>query len=158
MLECATSPQEAVNAAESLIGQWPHAKPPDPKRYSAALAATLASYPRAIVEECCDPRCGLALKREFPPTVAAVVEWCDRRLEFHKAVAGYKGKSLERPAYLPSGPPVEPGLVATMLSKLVEYIRMDPTPAPLDRLHNERRDSLAMTRRSILERGAGSTP
>lgn len=91
ILQCSTSPQQALGEAERLIGQWPHARPPDPKTYSAAIAATLAGYPLGIVQECCDPRKGLARTREFPPTIAAVIEWCDRRLEHHKAVAAYKG-------------------------------------------------------------------
>lgn len=59
----------------------------------ASLAATLAAYPPGIVQECCDPRKGLARTREFPPTVAAIIEWCDLRLAHHKAVAAYQGRA-----------------------------------------------------------------
>src|SRR5262249_24842103 len=58
-------------------------------RNAAALAATLKDYPAGIVRECCDPRSGLAREREFPPTVAAIVEWCDRRLAWRQSVASY---------------------------------------------------------------------
>ncbi len=37
-----------------------------------------------LVQECCDPRTGLARIREFPPTVAAIVEWCDHRMKVHR--------------------------------------------------------------------------
>lgn len=53
------------------------------------MAAVLAGYPLGVVEECCDPRTGLARSREFPPTAAAVVEWCDRRLLYHRQWAQY---------------------------------------------------------------------
>ena len=56
----------------------------------ASLAAALAGYPLGIVEECCDPRTGLARSREFLPTVAAIVEWCDRQLKYHLTIAEWK--------------------------------------------------------------------
>lgn len=90
ILQCATSPREALEAGRKLIGQWPHAKPADPETYAASLAAVLAQYPLGLVQECVDPRAGLARSREFPPTVACVVEWCDNRLAFHQSLAGWK--------------------------------------------------------------------
>lgn len=97
-LQCATSPQAALALAEKLIGCWPHARPPDPKTYSAAVSATLAGYPLKVAQECADPRVGLAREREFPPTVAALVAWCDKRLAFYEAVAKYTGRSVALPA------------------------------------------------------------
>lgn len=57
--------------------------------YAGAITAVLAGYPLGVVEECCDPRSGLARSREFPPTVAAVVEWCDKRMIYHRQWAVY---------------------------------------------------------------------
>ena len=85
-LKYATLPQEAIKAARQLAGSWPHARPPDPDGYAASLAGALSAYPLGVVQECCDPRKGLAQTREFPPTVAAVVEWCDRRVTFHRGM------------------------------------------------------------------------
>jgi hypothetical protein len=79
-----------------LLGAWPHANPPDPQAYAASLAAVLAAYPLGLVQECCDPRTGLARVREFPPTVAALVEWLDKRLQWHQTVAQYKGAGAPR--------------------------------------------------------------
>ncbi len=84
-----TSPQAALRAARQLLGQWPHAKPADPETYAASLGAVLAQYPLGVVQECVDPRVGLAREREFPPTVACLVEWCDKRLKYHTAMASY---------------------------------------------------------------------
>jgi hypothetical protein len=77
---------DALKQAKRLIQSWPHANPPDPGGYAQAIAETLAQYPRGLVEECCDPRTGLARNREFPPTVAAIVEWCDKRLAYHRGM------------------------------------------------------------------------
>jgi hypothetical protein len=88
-LRCETSPREASKAAKELVGLWPHARPPDTDTYAAGIAAVLAGYPRGVVQECCDPRTGLARSREFPPTPAAVVEWCDRRVVHHQRWAAY---------------------------------------------------------------------
>ena len=56
----------------------PHANPPNPGAYSLSIAKTLEKYPLGVAEECCDPQTGLARSREFPPTVACIVEWCER--------------------------------------------------------------------------------
>lgn len=85
-LKLATAPQEAIKAARQLAGSWPHARPPDPDGYAASLAAALTGYPLGVVQECCDPRVGLARSREFPPTVAAIVDWCDRRVTYHRGM------------------------------------------------------------------------
>ena len=73
------SPSAALKLAERLVGQWPHAKPPNMSGWLTALASVLAQYPAPIAGECVDPRVGVARGREFPPTVACVVEWCDER-------------------------------------------------------------------------------
>jgi hypothetical protein len=108
-VQCATSPREALEAGKRLIGQWPHAKPSDPETYAASLAAVLALYPLGLVQECCDPRTGLALVREFPPTVACLVEWLDKRLAWHQAVASHVNRP--RVQY------VEPNMTAGALAK-----------------------------------------
>lgn len=82
-----TTPSAALQAAKQLVAQWPHVGAPHPDTYAAALGAVLAQYPPGVVRECCDPRTGLARTREFPPTVAAIVEWCDRRLKYYQGVA-----------------------------------------------------------------------
>lgn len=81
-----TSPHAALKAAKQLVGSWPHANPPDAQGWAGSLAAALAAYPLGVVQECCDPRTGLAQHREFPPTVACIVEWCDKRLAFHRGM------------------------------------------------------------------------
>ena len=105
VLSRATSPREAVDAAERLIGQWPHAKPPDAKIYAASLAAVLAGYPLGLVQECVDPRRGAARKIKFL-SVNELVDWLDERLEFHQALARHVPR-VALPAPVPKVHPPE---------------------------------------------------
>lgn len=90
-----TSPQEANDAGRKLIKQWPHANPHDPLGYAMAIGAVFGQYPLGLVQECIDPRVGLARTREFPPTVACIVEWCDKRLTYHRGMARYQPPPTE---------------------------------------------------------------
>lgn len=100
ILKWSTSPQQALTLTKRLLGAWPHANPPDPIGYARSIAETLSQYPLGLVEECCDPRTGLAKAREFPPTVASIVEFCDRRLAYHRGMARWADKKAsERPEF-----------------------------------------------------------
>jgi hypothetical protein len=79
-----TSPHDAAKAAKKLVSAWPRLNVPDPVGYAASLGAILEQYPLGVVEQCCDPARGLAREREFPPTVASIVEWCDLRVKRHR--------------------------------------------------------------------------
>lgn len=99
----------------------------------ASLAATLAGYPLGIVQECCDPRKGLARTREFPPTVAAIIEWCDLRLAHHKAVAAYQGRATAPAIPEVVGPPMTPEQKVSfgeMLRATLAKMRMKSKPLP----------------------------
>jgi hypothetical protein len=82
-----TSPQRAAELGKQLVGQWPHTNPPNPGAYSLSVAKTLEKYPLGVAEECCDPQTGLARYREFPPTVASIVDWCERTTRAYVAIA-----------------------------------------------------------------------
>jgi hypothetical protein len=48
-----------------------------------------------VVTEIVEPGIGLAASREFLPTEAAVVEWCEKRVGYHRGaiiLAEYKGE------------------------------------------------------------------
>jgi|HubBroStandDraft_3_1064219.scaffolds.fasta_scaffold142490_1 hypothetical protein len=75
------TPKQAAEQGKRLLGSYPHAKPSDPEGYALAITAVLQQYPLAVVQECCDPRYGLARTREFTPTVACIVEWCDLKIK-----------------------------------------------------------------------------
>lgn len=121
-LKFTTSPQAAIKAAKQLVGCWPHARPADPETYAAALAAVLAQYPAGVVAECCDPRVGLARKREFPPTVACVVEWCDERVEFHRRWSTFVPHQAIVDDYRPVAPEVRER-VGALIKRLADHLR-----------------------------------
>lgn len=126
MIAIQASPADAIKAAKQLIGLWPHAKPEDPEVYIGGLASALAQYPLGLVHECVDPRRGLAREREFPPTVACVVEWCDRRLLFHQTLAAFNGLPARR-----EEPDYSSEHRATMLQRLSKLMHdtFDAKPA-----------------------------
>jgi len=64
-----------------------HTRPDNPAGYLEALAGALSDYPFLLVAECCDPRTGLARRREQPPTVASIIAWCDERLDLYRVLA-----------------------------------------------------------------------
>ena len=52
-----------------------------------AIAATLAEYPKEVIEYITDPRTGLPAKLKWLPTVAEVREACEEHRKFLKARA-----------------------------------------------------------------------
>jgi hypothetical protein len=150
------SNSDALKAAKRLSRQWPHAKPPDPEGWLQAIADTLRRYPPALVEECVESASAFVLAREFPPTCKAVADWCDEQVRLVRSLAAIEDWQLEKRAALPQLPdnPERAAEIQALISGLVQAIRADPTPAPLEQLLAERRDALAMTRKSILARGA----
>ena len=94
-----TTQAEAAKQGKLLIGQWPHANPPNPGAYSLGIVKTLEQYPFGVVEECCDPVIGLARNREFPPTVACIVEWCDKRVAFHRGMIRWDQERAAEPQF-----------------------------------------------------------
>lgn len=87
-----TSQEDAAKLGKQLIGLWPHANPPNPQAYSLGITKTLQKFPLGVAEECCDPTVGLAATREYVPTVAAVTEWCERRVKRHQGAIIHASK------------------------------------------------------------------
>jgi len=146
ILQCATSPREALEAGKKLIGQWPHAKPADPETYAASIGAVLAQYPFGLVRECVDPRVGLAKHREFPPTVACLTEWLDKRLAWYQAFASHQPRPAIAAPVMPSDPEMA-ARVASMLTDLAAQLRASAGRSPLEEMISK----VASARRLRLE-------
>lgn len=86
-----TTPKRASELAKQLTGQWANLKPDNPEIFIASVAAVVAQYPLGLVEECADPRRGMVRHVKFFG-IDVLVEWCDKRLEFHQSLAGYVRK------------------------------------------------------------------
>ncbi len=67
-----------------------------------SVALVLIDYPLALVEECVDPRRGLARKSPFL-AISGLIEWLDDRLEFYKGLAAWRGQVEQtRPELTPA--------------------------------------------------------
>lgn len=153
ILSSATSPHEAYQAAKKLVGQWPHARPADPETYADTLAAVLAQYPLGLVQECVDPRVGLARAREFPPTVAAVVEWCDKRLEWHRAIAQHQPRQ-PAPPELPDDPAMAEK-AGKFLDEVGALLKANNKPSPLEQLLEQRAEMRSERLKYAIARARG---
>lgn len=137
VLSSTTSATEAARAAKQLVGSYAHMKPGDPDVFVASIAAVLSGYPLGLVQECADPRFGIARTAKFL-SIAELVEWLDRRLEFHQALAGHK----PRPPALPA-PVFSDDHKRTMLGKLRDLMAglMARNHDPIDALKRAHRAS-----------------
>lgn len=68
---------EAISGIRRIVESYPHGGRDAGKSYIGALASTLCAYPKAVAEQCCDLRHGIVTEREFLPSVAHVVVWCE---------------------------------------------------------------------------------
>jgi hypothetical protein len=83
------APSEALKSAKQLVGSYAHLKPDQPETFLASIASVMAQYPLGLVQECADPRMGIARKCEFL-SVAKLVAWLDDRLAYHQALASFE--------------------------------------------------------------------
>ena len=72
---------EAIDAATKIIGCYPNGGAGAGDSYIGALAATLGSYPKQVAMRCADPVRGVTLECKFLPTVADIVQWCEKHTE-----------------------------------------------------------------------------
>lgn len=89
LLSKPATPTEASKAAKQLVGSFANLRPDQPDVFIASIAAALAAYPLGLVQECADPRRGLARKVEFM-SVKSLTEWCDDRMKFYETLASYQ--------------------------------------------------------------------
>jgi hypothetical protein len=70
----------ALERTKVLLGSYANAKPHDPRRYTAAVAAVLTQYPLEVVARATDPRDPDSAQRKHPkwlPEPGEVAEVCD---------------------------------------------------------------------------------
>ncbi|HEX9138970.1 MAG TPA: hypothetical protein VF848_04225 [Steroidobacteraceae bacterium] len=118
ILAAPTTIEQAARHGKLLLGQWPHANPPNPEAYSLGVTATLRLYPLGIVKEILEPGIGLAASREYPPTQKAVKDWCDKRLAFHRGMIRMAAIATETAADVALDAAFTPEHRRTMLERL----------------------------------------
>lgn len=75
----------AAERTAIMFGCYRKGEANDPETYTMAVAATLAEYPKEVIEHVTDPRTGLPAKLKFLPSVAEVREACEDHWKFVKA-------------------------------------------------------------------------
>lgn len=95
ILATRAAPSDALKSAKQLVGSYAHLKPDQPETFLASIASVMAQYPLGLIQECADPRVGIARKCEFL-SVAKLVAWLDDRLAFHQAMASYERRRNDR--------------------------------------------------------------
>lgn len=88
-----TTELEAAKYATNLCGQFPSLRADNPKVFLASVAAVLSTYPPGLVQECCDPRTGLARRGDFL-SIGRLCEWLDTRLANYRTIAAYSPARL----------------------------------------------------------------
>ncbi len=61
-----------------MLGGFRRGEANDPEIYAASVAAILSDYPEEVINFATDPRTGLQTRFEYPPSLKAVREECER--------------------------------------------------------------------------------
>ena len=77
--KCST--EQAAAAARLLLGCYRKGDAADPDTYVAAIAATLAQFPEAVVRKVVNPVTGIPATIAFLPAVAEVRQACQREVD-----------------------------------------------------------------------------
>src|SRR5205823_1005596 len=72
------TPNQAAKAADQLVGQFASLRADNPKVFIQAVSDVFEQYPPGVVEECIDPRTGLASRVEFL-SLKSLGDWCRER-------------------------------------------------------------------------------
>ena len=117
-----SSPQESLSSrldrvycadrAKLMFACYRRDDATNPDQYAAAIALVLSEYPRSCVEFVTDPRTGVQLKCNFPPTVKEVREACDAEMTRIKRMSVPTHK-FQRAPYVPQSR--DPGCWAKVL-------------------------------------------
>lgn len=83
----ALDPAYCLDRTKMLFSCYRKDEAHDPEVYCAAVAATLADFPRAVVDYVTDPRTGIPSESKFLPNVAEVRAACVRESERRRVLS-----------------------------------------------------------------------
>lgn len=142
ILAKSSTPSQAAKAAKTIVGTFAHVRADNPETFIASIAAVLSQYPLGVVEDCADPRIGIARKVEFL-SVKSLVEWCDARLSFYQGLAAYVAPPPKR---------AEPELTPD------EWRRGNAAMRGLHRALVEKRDLASLSFDDCIDLGSSEAP
>jgi hypothetical protein len=70
---------DAIELVGEMIKRYPNGGAQAGKGYIGELAATLCYYPRSVAVACADRMTGVTSMRDFLPTPASIIAWCEPR-------------------------------------------------------------------------------
>jgi hypothetical protein len=70
---------DAIDLVHQMIQRYPNGGAQAGKGYIGSLAATLCSYPKSVAVACADLLTGVTATRDFLPTPASIIAWCEPR-------------------------------------------------------------------------------
>ncbi len=109
---------QVIDLIEVLFGQFPHAKVDNPEVYIGAVASLLFDFPPEIVHRAVDPKRGLAVSFNYPPTLAQIKQWCETEMEPLRRATELEARRSEARRALP--PPSQPRNTRPTLEQLRE--------------------------------------
>lgn len=151
MLAKATTSTEASQKAKYLVGQWSNLKPDNPRVFIESVAAVLSVYPLSIVEECCDPRIGLASTINFF-SIKDLTDWLTTRLELYQSLAAYQRPPS--PRQIESGP-ITGEQCRNLMAEVGEALRANNSRSPLDILLDQRAEMRRLRKEEIYRAAYG---
>ena len=127
-----TTRSSALDLAARLIHQFPTCRPAGPDEFADSVARILQRYPLGVVEEACDPTCGVALGGPFL-SLDMLYKWLENRMADYTEVAYPR-----LPA--PDEPDNTDPRVSELLKGLADALRADNSRSPLDELIQQKWD------------------
>jgi hypothetical protein len=102
----------------------------DPDGYLTSLGLVLEQYPNDVIVYVTDPRTGVQRGCKWPPTIAEIVEACDKRMQDQAKLERYRnwGKPDAAPAI--EAPREERPTLEEMKEKYGEEWGLTPDPRP----------------------------
>lgn len=96
----------------------------DPEGYVASLQMVLEQYPNDVIIHVTDPRTGVQRHLKWPPSIAEIIEACDKRMQEKARLERLQNPRREVPAL---GPPQEARPTREeMIAKYGENWGLDP--------------------------------
>lgn len=123
-----TSPQVAAEATKKILGCYDTITASDPRQFTAALVATLSTFPPAVVAKAADPVNGIASHVAYP-NLAKMREWLDKErdeyLAHEKRIERATRKALPEPVQDPE----ERRRIGEQLKALADHMRSGFSPS-----------------------------
>lgn len=123
-----TSPQVAAEATKKILGCYDTITASDPRQFTAALVATLSTFPQAVVMKAADPVNGIASYVAYP-NLAKMREWLDKErdqyLTDQQRIERANRKALPEPVQDPE----ERTRIGEQMQELIKHMKSGFSPS-----------------------------